>query len=364
MAAYAEGMNILRHANAGKARARGRRGDRAARASRVLPVRPRPPRDRRGVATRQRDRLVAARPDGRGAATTPGARDFAGRVSDSGEGRWTSVAAIERACPRPCSRAALFARFPSRGARRVRRQGAVGDAQAVRRPRGEGRSRVDGQPDGHSHGGRRRPPRRGASRRRDAAARARDPSPRARGGLDTARRRIASCASLVDAWSGVELWLGRRAHGAARSIPESNYRMLAETLLGRTGAIAHPVPTDARPRTPPIEYEERCSSRSRPVRRPPDSRLRDPRPRRGRSHRVALPPRARPRGDAAGVRRRPRRAEAAARPRDAQSLDVLRAARILRILADGAERRPRGRARRAPTRGVPAQPAGPTGRSS
>ena len=47
-------------------RARSGRGDRAARAARVLPVRPRPAGGRRGMAARQRDRLLAARPDRRG----------------------------------------------------------------------------------------------------------------------------------------------------------------------------------------------------------------------------------------------------------------------------------------------------------
>ena len=45
MAAYAEGLNILRHANAGNAGARGRRRDRAASPPRALPVRPRTSRD-------------------------------------------------------------------------------------------------------------------------------------------------------------------------------------------------------------------------------------------------------------------------------------------------------------------------------
>ena len=52
MAAYAEGLNILKNADAGKRRARGRRRDRAARASRVLPVRDRHRRGRRGLAAR------------------------------------------------------------------------------------------------------------------------------------------------------------------------------------------------------------------------------------------------------------------------------------------------------------------------
>ena len=40
---------------------------------------------------------------------------FAGRVSDSGEGRWTSVAAIDEAVPAHVLTAALYERFSSRG---------------------------------------------------------------------------------------------------------------------------------------------------------------------------------------------------------------------------------------------------------
>jgi 6-phosphogluconate dehydrogenase len=40
---------------------------------------------------------------------------FAGRVSDSGEGRWTLQAAIDEGVPAPVLAAALFARFTSRG---------------------------------------------------------------------------------------------------------------------------------------------------------------------------------------------------------------------------------------------------------
>ena len=40
---------------------------------------------------------------------------FAGRVSDSGEGRWTSIAAIEEGIPAPVLTASLYARFLSRG---------------------------------------------------------------------------------------------------------------------------------------------------------------------------------------------------------------------------------------------------------
>ena len=42
--------------------------------------------------------------------------EFAGRVSDSGEGRWTLRAAIDEGVPAPVLSAALFGRFESRGA--------------------------------------------------------------------------------------------------------------------------------------------------------------------------------------------------------------------------------------------------------
>ena len=42
-------------------------------------------------------------------------KDFEGRVSDSGEGRWTVQAAIEEGVPAPVISAALFSRFSSRG---------------------------------------------------------------------------------------------------------------------------------------------------------------------------------------------------------------------------------------------------------
>ena len=53
------------------------------------------------MATRQRDRVMVAR--------------FDGRVSDSGEGRWTIKAAIDEAVPIPVLSAALYQRFSSRG---------------------------------------------------------------------------------------------------------------------------------------------------------------------------------------------------------------------------------------------------------
>jgi 6-phosphogluconate dehydrogenase len=46
---------------------------------------------------------------------SPKLEEFAGRVSDSGEGRWTSIAAIEEGVPAPVLSAALYSRFASRG---------------------------------------------------------------------------------------------------------------------------------------------------------------------------------------------------------------------------------------------------------
>jgi 6-phosphogluconate dehydrogenase len=46
---------------------------------------------------------------------SPSLDDFSGRVSDSGEGRWTSTAAIEEGVPSPVLTSALYSRFSSRG---------------------------------------------------------------------------------------------------------------------------------------------------------------------------------------------------------------------------------------------------------
>jgi 6-phosphogluconate dehydrogenase len=46
---------------------------------------------------------------------SPTLDDFEGRVSDSGEGRWTSIAAIEEGVPAPVLSSALYSRFASRG---------------------------------------------------------------------------------------------------------------------------------------------------------------------------------------------------------------------------------------------------------
>jgi 6-phosphogluconate dehydrogenase len=46
---------------------------------------------------------------------SPDLGDFSGRVSDSGEGRWTVQAAIDESVPAPVLSAALYERFSSRG---------------------------------------------------------------------------------------------------------------------------------------------------------------------------------------------------------------------------------------------------------
>ena len=48
-------------------------------------------------------------------ARTPDLHTFAGRVSDSGEGRWTVDAAVDEGVPAPVITMALYERFESRG---------------------------------------------------------------------------------------------------------------------------------------------------------------------------------------------------------------------------------------------------------
>ena len=67
------------------------------------------------MAPRQRDRLLAARPDRRSRSSSrPDLAEYSGRVSDSGEGRWTAIAAIEEGVPAPVLSSALSSRFESR----------------------------------------------------------------------------------------------------------------------------------------------------------------------------------------------------------------------------------------------------------
>ena len=115
MAALAEGLNVLHHADAGTL---AREAD-AETAPLEHPERYRFDIDvaevsevwRRGsvVSSWLLDLAAAALHD------SPSLEGFTGRVSDSGEGRWTSVAAIEEGVPAPVLSAALFARFASRG---------------------------------------------------------------------------------------------------------------------------------------------------------------------------------------------------------------------------------------------------------
>ena len=44
----------------------------------------------------------------------PDLEEFSGHVSDSGEGRWTSIAAIDEGVPTPVLTTALYSRFASR----------------------------------------------------------------------------------------------------------------------------------------------------------------------------------------------------------------------------------------------------------
>ena len=115
MAAYAEGLNILRHANAGKQK---RTVD-----AETTPLRhpEHYPYDlkladiaevwRRGsvIASWLLDLAAIALLE------SPDLAKFAGRVSDSGEGRWTIAAAIDESVPAPVLSAALYERFSSRG---------------------------------------------------------------------------------------------------------------------------------------------------------------------------------------------------------------------------------------------------------
>ena len=115
MAAYAEGFDILRHANVGK---RGRAVD-----AETTPLRN--PEHyqydlnlpdvaevwRRGsvVASWLLDLAAIALLE------QPDLKNYSGRVSDSGEGRWTITAAIDSGAPAPVLSSALFERFTSRG---------------------------------------------------------------------------------------------------------------------------------------------------------------------------------------------------------------------------------------------------------
>ena len=115
MAAYAEGLNILRNANAG---ARQREMD-AETTPLSHPEYYRYDLDLPEIAELWRRGSVIASwlLDLTAAALLgdPDLKDYAGRVSDSGEGRWTLAAAIDEGVPAPILGSALFGRFTSRG---------------------------------------------------------------------------------------------------------------------------------------------------------------------------------------------------------------------------------------------------------
>ena len=92
-----------------------RRRDHPAARSLGLPVRHRRRRGGRGLAARVGGFVVAGRPDRRGVRADAGSAHFTGRVSDSGEGRWTVLAAVDEAVPAPVITDSLYERFDSRG---------------------------------------------------------------------------------------------------------------------------------------------------------------------------------------------------------------------------------------------------------
>jgi 6-phosphogluconate dehydrogenase (decarboxylating) (EC 1.1.1.44) len=115
MAAYAEGLNVLRHANVGHSRVE-------ADAETTPLAHPEhyqydiPMGDvvelwRRGSVIGSWLLDLTAAELGRDSELD----GYSGRVSDSGEGRWTALAAIEEGVPVPTLTAALFGRFASRG---------------------------------------------------------------------------------------------------------------------------------------------------------------------------------------------------------------------------------------------------------
>ena len=115
MAAYAEGLNILRHANVGKEK----RAVDAETAPLQEPELYQYDLDLRDIAEVWRRGSVVASwlLDLTATALTrdPALAGFTGRVSDSGEGRWTLKAAIDESVPAPILSAAIGERFASRG---------------------------------------------------------------------------------------------------------------------------------------------------------------------------------------------------------------------------------------------------------
>jgi 6-phosphogluconate dehydrogenase len=115
MAAYAEGLNILRHANAGK----GARTEDAETAPLRNPELYQYDLNLPDIVEAWRHGSVIGSWLLDLTATalnkSPNLTGFAGRVSDSGEGRWTLKAAIDEGVPAPILSSALSQRFASRG---------------------------------------------------------------------------------------------------------------------------------------------------------------------------------------------------------------------------------------------------------
>ena len=113
MAAYAEGLNILKHANVGKTQETFDAETAPMREPEHymydLPIPEVAEVWRRGsvISSWLLDLTAAALVE------SPDLDDYGGRVSDSGEGRWTTIAAIDEGVPADVLSAALFARFTS-----------------------------------------------------------------------------------------------------------------------------------------------------------------------------------------------------------------------------------------------------------
>ena len=115
MAAYAEGLNVLHHAGVGL---RSQKAD-----AETTPLRHpehyRYQLDLPAITELWRRGSVIGSwlldLTARALRESPDLSDFAGRVSDSGEGRWTIAAAIDQSVPTPVLSAALYQRFSSRG---------------------------------------------------------------------------------------------------------------------------------------------------------------------------------------------------------------------------------------------------------
>ncbi|SDF35226.1 phosphogluconate dehydrogenase (NAD(+)-dependent, decarboxylating) [Terriglobus roseus] len=114
MGAYAEGLNILKHANAGKtvdstdAETTPMRNPELYQYDFALPEIAEVWRRGSVVSSWLLDLTATA------LAASPELTEFGGRVSDSGEGRWTSIAAIDEGVPADILTTALYARFTSR----------------------------------------------------------------------------------------------------------------------------------------------------------------------------------------------------------------------------------------------------------